>query len=661
MPDPPHVIQPRDLAKVVIASDAQLSPDGRLVAYTRTEMDLADDGYRSAIWTVTDSDSHRRVTRGPGRDWAPRWSPDGRWMAFLSDRGGQAAQLYLLPIAGGEPHRLTSLAGGAGPAIWSPDGSQLAFSARVAKDPAPAEDGAHDRRAQRPRVVTRAQYKTDGVGYTFDTVAHVFVATIDGGETSQRTAGDAEHVSPAWSPDGRRLAFARARTGVTDYSLFDLWVMDVDGGNARRLTDAVGRVAVPSWSPDGRLIAFYGHDEQEPGLGDAMVRVWVVPADGGPARAITAGYHRSVALARPPEATPPPAWSADGGSVVVPIADTGDVHLARVSVPDGAVRSVVGGGRQVQGFSLAAGRIAFCATEWHVPSDVYACREDGTNEHRLTRVNEDWLSPGILPRVERRVFVSPQGVELDGWVVHPVESGRGPVPLLVEIHGGPHSYHGNGFPTGSFHVFVLAARNWAVLELNPTGSGSYDKAFAHGIRGRWGEYDLPEQLAAVDALVASGLADRARLAVSGYSYGGFMTAWTITHTDRFKAAVVGAPVVNFESFYGTSDVGLWFGAWEVGGDLTRQREAYRRLSPINYVESVTTPTLIVHGEADDRCPIGQGEEFFTGLVAAGRVPVELVRYPGESHTFRGNGRPSHRIDIVQRVADWVHRYTVEQR
>ncbi len=656
-----RVIRPDHLANAVLVSDAQVSPDGRLVAYTRTETDLANDAYRAAIWLVTDAGRDQvQLTRGPGRDWAPRWSPDGRWLAFLSDRDGRKAQLYLLPVAGGEPQRLTALPGGAGPAVWSPDSSRLAFSARVAKEPAPPNGAPPERWMQRPRVVTRGQYKTDGAGYTFDAAAHLFVATLESGEVTQRTAGDAEHLTPAWSPDGRHIAYARARSGAMDYNLFDLWVMDADGGNARRLTDGVGRVVAPSWSPDGRSIAFYGHDAQEFGLGDAMVRVWVAPAPGGAARAVTAAYHRSVALARPPEATPSPAWSPDGRAVLVPVADAGNVHVARVSVGDGDVRTVVGGERQVQGFSVAAGRIAFCSTSWDAPGDAYLCREDGTHE-RLLRQERVNVEGAALPRVEHRVFASPHGGDLDGWIVHPVERGRGPAPLLVEIHGGPHSYHGNAFPVGTFHVYVLASRGWAVLELNPTGSGSYDKAFAHGIRGRWGEHDLPEQLAAVDGLVAAGMADPARLAVSGYSYGGFMTAWMITHTDRFKAAVVGAPVVNLESFHGTSDIGPWFGAWEAGGDLVGHRERYRRLSPINYVERVVTPTLIVHGEADDRCPIGQGEELYLGLAAIGRVPVEFVRYPGQSHAFRGSGRPSHRIDVVSRLADWVERYTLENQ
>jgi len=669
MPNAPaRRIQPDDLAAVVTASQAQVRPDGRVVAYTRTEVDLAGDAYRSAIWLVpADGGDPVQLTRGAGRDSAPRWSPDGRSLAFVSDRDGRPGQLYLLPLAGGEPRRLTSLPGGAGAAVWSPDGTRLAFCARVAKEAAPTDPAARDRWSKRPRVVTRAQYKADGTGYTFDAVSHLFVVTLAGGKVAQLTSGDAEHLTPAWSPDGRSLAFVRARTGPADYSLFDLWIADADGRHERRLCEDVGRAVAPAWSPDGRSIAWYGHDHQEPGFGDPMVRVWVIAASGGRPRRAMDAYDRSVALSRPPEASSAPAWSPDGRTVTVPVADAGSVHVVQMSVADASpdasgdasVRVLIGGERQVLDASTAAGRIAFVATDWHTPADVYACAADGSGERRLTRLVGGGWSGATLPRVERRRFGGAADGGLDGWVVHPVD-GRAPAPLLVEIHGGPHSFHGNAFPGGMFHVFALASRGWAVLLLNPTGSGSYGRAFAHGIRGRWGEADLAEQLAAVDALVADGVADPARLAVSGYSYGGFMTAWTITHTDRFRAAVVGAPVVNLESFHGTSDIGPWFGPWEAGGDLVGRRETYRRLSPITYVDRVATPTLIVHGEGDDRCPIGQGEEFYQGLLAAGRAPVEFVRYPGQSHAFRGSGRPSHRIDLVRRIVEWVERHTLAE-
>jgi dipeptidyl aminopeptidase/acylaminoacyl peptidase len=651
-------------------SDAQISPDGRAVAFVRTDTDLASDDYRSTIWLVpADGGETVQLTRGPRKDTAPRWSPDGRFIAFLSDREverqgaragaavwgtGASPQLYVLALSGGEARRLTALPYGAGPAVWSPDGGAIAFRAgvpRTAESPGPAAWRAESR----PRVVTHAQYKADGFGYTFDRRHQLFVCALHDGRVLQLTHDDAEHAAPAWSPDGRRLAFVRARAGAVDYSLFDLWIMDANGASPQQLTREVGRPAGPAWSADGRWIACFGYDEQQAGFGDPMARVWLVPSAGGAPRRLTAGYDRAAVLARPHELTPPVIWSSDGQGVMFLAADAGRVHAVRASIPDGAVATVVSGDRQIQSLTAAAGRLAFTASDPAVPVDVYVCGIDGSAERRLTNLNDGCLAELALPRVEHRRFSSPHGGELDAWLTHPVE-GRGQAPLLVEIHGGPASYAGPVFPLGLWHTYLLAARGWAVLQLNPTGSGSYTKSFAHGIRGCWGERDLPEQLAAVDALVADGTADAARLAVSGYSYGGFMTAWTITHTNRFKAAVVGAPVVNLESFHGTSDIGPWFSDWEMQDSLAARRETYRRLSPINYVDRVTTPTLIVHGEADDRCPIGQGEELFTGLAVAARAPAEFVRYPGQSHAFRQTGRPSHRIDVVRRVVDWIERY-----
>jgi dipeptidyl aminopeptidase/acylaminoacyl peptidase len=660
-------VRPEDLAAIVTVSDAQISPDGRTVAFVRTEIDLDADDYRSTIWiAAADGGSPVQLTRGPRKDTAPRWSPDGRFIVFLSDReaegglagaGGAApwgattaSQLYLLPLSGGDARRLTALPHGAGPGVWSPDGSAIAFRADF---DAPA--GAATSGPKGPRLVTRAQYKADGFGFTFDRRHQIFVLSLRDGRVAQLTHDDVEHAGPAWSPDGRRLAFVRARSGAADYSLFDLWMMDAGGGAPRQLTREVGRAVAPSWSPDGQWIACFGCDEQEPGFGDPMARVWLVPAGGGPARRLTAGYDRAAVLARPHEVTSPPIWSSDGRAVTFLAADAGCVHAVRAAVPNGAVAVIAGGDRQIQSITAAAERVAFAATDPATPADLYVCACDGSGERRLTDVNSVWRAGVSVPRVERRRFASPHGGELDGWITHPVD-GRRPAPLLVEIHGGPAGYAGPVFPLGLLHTYILAARGWAVLQLNPIGSGSYTKAFAHGIRGCWGERDLSEQLAAVDALVADGTADAGRLAVSGYSYGGYMTAWTITHTDRFKAAVVGAPVVNLESFHGTSDIGPWFGEWEMLGDLVAHRETYRCLSPINYVERAATPTLIVHGEADDRCPIGQGEELFAGLITSGRAPAEFVRYPGQSHAFRLSGRPSHRMDVVRRVVDWIERY-----
>lgn len=652
-------LTPDDILLFKAAGDAHLSPDGRRVAYVVSSIDADADETRSAIWIVPlDGGPPVQFTGGARRDTAPRWAPDGRRLAFLSDRDGGAPQLYVMPADGGEARQITSLPGGAGVPVWSPDGERLLFAARVAKEAAPTEAAAAARWPLRPKVVRHAQYKADGQGYTYDAVSHLFVVPAEGGAAVQISDGEGGYLDPAWSPDGERVAAARLSCGVADYNMTDIWLLDADGGNAHLVLDLAGRALAPSWSPDGALLACYGTDEPDPGLGESVSRVWVVGADGTHPRALTAGHDRSVFLPFAPALPMPPIWSTDGQHIYAIFGDSGCHHLRRVSLEAGAVETVVGGDRQLMSADIepTTGRLVFAASDLLRPPELYTADADGGNERRLTTLNDEVLAGLELPRVERRDFFTPYGHSVEGWVILPMNA-DGPAPLLVDIHGGPHSYHGALMPVSRWYTYVLASRGWAVLALNPTGSGSYGQAFAHGIRGRWGEYDLAEQMAAVDALVAEGLADPDRLAVAGYSYGGYMTSYVITHTPRFKAAVVGAPVVNLESFFGTSDIGLWFGPWEMGS-LPDSTGVFRRLSPVNYLSQVTTPTLVLHGEADDRCPIGQGEELFIGLVAAGRVPTEFVRYPGGSHLFVLGGRPSHRVDYHRRLIDWIERYTL---
>jgi dipeptidyl aminopeptidase/acylaminoacyl peptidase len=653
-------VEPADLLRFQTIADVACSPDGTRVAFTVASIDPEADDYRTAIWIAqveAAPDVHpRQLTDGAKKVAAPRWSPDGRSIAFLSDRERDKPQLYVMPAAGGAARRITDLPLGAYPASWSPDSTTLLFGARVPDVAPPTDPDAKRRWEQRPRHITKAQYKADGQGYTFDARTHLFVADLASGAVKQITDGDCEDRAESWSPDGHKVAWSRTRGGRTEYNWSDIHVANADGTSARQLTKDAGRATSPSWSPDGKSIAFYAADEQSPWIGDPMVRPWVVSVSGGAGRVITNAYDHGVTLLPPPAATPGPIWSPDGASLTAIFSVRGDSHVVRASVADGKTETIVGGERQVTYLSAAPGkRLALAAADPRDPSEVYVTAWDGRNERRLTKLNDALIAELDAPLPMRRVFETPNG-KIEGWVITP-KSAKGPAPLILDIHGGPAGFAGDAFSLSYFFKYVLASKGWAVLSLNPTGSGSYGRAHAHGIRGRWGEHDLPEQLAAIDALVRDGIADPKRLAVAGYSYGGFMTSWTIGHSDRFRAAVVGAPVVDQESFHGTSDIGMWFAPWELNAEFPSGRDTLRRFSPLTYVDKIATPTLIVHGEADDRCPIGQGEQLFSALLACGKVATEFVRYPGGSHLFIVSGRPSHRVDFNERTVAWVTSHT----
>lgn len=611
------MIEAEDLLRFQFVDDVQLSPDGRRLAYV--QIGLEADAARPRIYLqfTHENDGGRFLTEGA----SPRWSPDGRLLSYVRD-----GRVYVTPTEYVAPRRLTDFEGG--PATWSPDGRRLLFTA-----PAPLPD------ACAPRVLQRGWHKVDGQGAIRPTC--LYVCAIDG--TPVRIT-EGHDITPCWSPDGARIAFTRMRTDCFGFTPSDIWTCDADGSNARQVTHGVTRAKCPTWSPDGRTLAFYGVESDVNLFGDPFVLLWRVEATGP-------GSPHKIEIPHGVGYTPPlvvetgPQWN--GTCVIVPVTNHGNVHLASVDTDTGAFQLAVEGARQVSAYSFAAGRLAFVAGQPRDPSDVYL---DGT---RMTHVNA--RTRDLLPPVEQRTFDGPNGA-LQGWLYGDLTAGRGTRPLLIDIHGGPHSFVGNGFAGGHFYRYVMASKGWVVLALDPSGSGSYGADFARRIRGGWGERDMPEQLAAVDALIAGGLVNADRLAISGYSYGGYMTCWMVGHTDRFKVAVAGGCVSNLESFHGTSDIGPWFMHYQIEGPLAATRETYRRLSPVRYADRIRTPLLLLHGEDDDRCPIGQSEEMFSALLAAGNVKTEFVRYPKASHLFIYMGRPAYRVDYCKRLVGWITRY-----
>jgi dipeptidyl aminopeptidase/acylaminoacyl peptidase len=661
MPDTSRPLEAQDLYRLRFVSDAQVSPDGRRVAYVVSRVDGDDrTTYRSQIVLVDlDHGTPRPLTAGLQRDRAPRWAPDGRLLAFLSDRVDDLSQVFVLPLDGGEPRQLTHLPHGAGAPVWSPDGTRLALAADVDIAEVVEQEGIDPEAGKPPRVkiVTRVHYKADGQGYREGWRRHLFVVDVDGGlDAAQLTSGDWDDADPAWSPDGRQIVFASSREADRDLTLLsDLWAVSSDGGQARRLTEHTGEASAPAWSPDGTRIAYLGHSR---GWSyGPTTRVMVVPADGGPSEPLAPAFQDeagNVALsdARDPFAAQPPHWLPDGESVLTLTSRDGCVHLVRLG-PIGAT-TLVDGRREVASFSAdTSGQTLACVVSDPAhPYEVFLTSADSADERQLSHENEALLLEVALAPVEAIAARSSDGETVHGWVMRPTP-GAAQAPLVLEIHGGPEAMYAWSF----MHEFqVLAGRGFGVVYGNPRGSRGYGEAFTARIFADWGNQDAADCLALTEAAVALPWVDERRVGVTGGSYGGFMTAWLVGHSQRFQAAVATRGCYSFESMYGTSDIGPWFLDYVLGGPVYERRELYRERSPLTYAPAMRTPLLLIHNEQDLRCPMEQAEQLFVQLRRLGRVETELVRFPDESHNLSRSGRPDRRVERVARIVDWMERH-----
>lgn len=675
-----RVLQPEDLLSLAFAGDVQVSPDGSRLAFVRTTMDADTNEYRSKICVMPVSSPISAepppFTGGPKRDHSPRWSPAGDRLAFVSNRKGDP-QIWVMPADGGEARQVTRIKGGVSGPVWSPDGRYLAFTARLGEEGiVPASDEGKDEDDKDParrytkdvRVIDRIWYRLDDLGYFDGKYAQICVTEVETGRTVQLTAGRLDAENPAWSPDGRELAFSsnrlpggEHRPSVSDIHVLAFRPEDLDSLSAirepRTLTGSRGPASQPAWSPDGRTIAFLGNHQERGWY--TNTHIWLVPSQGGEARCLTADFSQSfgdqsVTDLRGHGGGPALRWSPDGRTLFCTFSQGGTVHLAAVDAADGRVTPVTSGDRLVYDASLdrSCRILAYVATDPLLPGDVFAARLgdslQAVDERRLTDLNRDLLQAVTLAPTERFSFQAEGGPMADGWVVKPVGFVPGRTyPAVLEIHGGPMAMYGSAF----FLEFqLLAARGLAVVYTNPRGSYGYGQDFVAAIRGDWGNLDYLDLMAGLDAALALGFIDPSRLGVAGGSYGGFMTNWMIGHTDRFRAAVTMRSVVNEHSFFGTSDLG--FSDDEEFGHLPwEDPDLYRRVSPLSYVEQMKTPLLILHSEEDYRCPISQAEELYASLKKLKREVV-FVRFPGESHELSRSGKPWHRVLRLQKIVEW---------
>jgi len=634
---------PADLALLRTPSAPSLSPDGRQVVAAVGRIDLEANVYRGDLWvTPTDGSAPpRRFTAGK-RDGRPRFSPDGRWIAFLRASDEDKPQLHVMPSDGGEPRRVCEHPLGAEAFAWSPDSARIVYVARLPEPGRYGTDKDVPPEKEPPRRITTFQYRLDNLGFTNDRRPHVFVvdALAEGAEPVQLTRGDYDHGDPAWSPDGRTVAFASARHETRDEdAASDVFVVPAEGGDPTRVTATDLAVSRPAFSPDGGTIWFCGAPTD---LAGRTTGLWSVPADGS---------------AAPRRLTDPERFDhepAFGGGVLPLLVDEravttvsmerGAVPLFRFPVDGSEPRCLLGGDRQVHDYDARGGVVAAVVSGPTSAGEVVVL-EDG-RERTITDFGALLARSASLRPMTELEATAPDGADVHGWVLKP--AGTGPFPVVLMVHGGPFAQYGW---TLFDEAQVYVGAGYAVVMGNPRGSAGYGERHGRAIVGDFGNLDAKDVLALLDAALADPELDGDRIGVMGGSYGGYMTSWLVAHSDRFRAAISERACNAFDSFEGSSDIGWLFVSHYNGTDPERVLAQ----SPLTHVDRIRTPMLLIHSEHDWRCPVEQAQRLFVALKQR-KVEAELLLFPGEGHELSRSGLPSHRIARFEAILDWWGRH-----
>ncbi len=635
-----------DFARLREVGAPQLSPDGERIAYTVRSADLAQDKHVTDLWmTNWRGGSERQLTFAPDNETDPRWSPDGHWLAFLSERrdAKENSQLWILNMAGGEAEKITSLPGSVDDYAIAPDGQRVALVVSDSDDDKPLVESA---KTEKPIIIDRFYFKEDITGYLGKSRQHLYLLDLRTRRVQALTTGNYNETNPSWSPDGKTLAFVSKRSPDPDRDdTFGLYLMAPTAGAAPRLlTTYQGEgqdtdwASAPQWSPDGRQIAFVAGGDPKL-LYYALHGLAVVDVASGQAQLLTKQLDRNVDQ---------PHWSGDGNSLFGILEDDATTQLIEVSLRDGAVRKLTQDGHELSGLAVAGkNRIALLRSQPQYLAEVVAL-ENG-RFRQLTRQNAALLAEVRLAAAERTIAKSRDGTQISGFVVKPLDYTAGQrYPTIVRIHGGPTSQFSYSF---SFEWQLLAANGYAVVASNPRGSSGRGEAFSKAIFADWGNVDAQDVIAHVDLAVANGLADPARLGVGGWSYGGMLTNYVIAQDTRFKAATSGASISNILAGYGTD---MYIREYEMElGPPWKAPAIWEKLSfPFLHADRITTPTLFLCGSQDFNVPLLNSEQMYQALRSQ-NIPTQLVIYPGQNH---GLTRVSYNKDRFERYLSWYAKF-----
>ncbi len=620
-----------------------ISPDGKNVAYVvrKAVTEGEKSEYNSQIWVAAaDGSFNAQYTQGDKSSTSPQYSPDGSQIAFLSSRSGDKSQLYLIRVLGGEAKKITDGKTDVGSFSWSPDGGSIAF---LSKD-AETEEEEKRKKEKKDVIIVDTEFKNN----------HLYRVKIqrDSFPVQQLTSGDFHVTAFDWAPDAGNLVFSHATdpTINTAFTETDISLVPADSGSVRSLVKRPGVDKNPMYSPDGQMIAFTSHGGQPEAVG--LSDIYVVSASGGAIRALEQTPDRNGDIV---------GWSADGSQLFIEENDRTSRTLYKLALTkkkrnSATIERLTSSEGVATGFSVSkkGERFSYVYQEPNMPEEVYIADLQGRNPKKISSVNKDY-QPGKLGKTELISWKSTDGMSIEGLLTYPIKYEEGKkYPVILQIHGGPAGVFSKNYTgqPGIYMTQLFAKEGYLILRPNPRGSTGYGKEFRYANVKDWGFGDYQDLITGVDHLLKTGIADEDHQYVMGWSYGGFMTSWVVTQTDRFRAASMGAGLPNLISMVTTTDIGAYIVAHLGGGNFWENYEEYQKHSPINYFQNVVTPTQVIHGANDLRVPFSQGQEFYNALKLKG-VDTEMIVYPRTPH---GPREPKFLMDVTPRILNWFSTY-----